>query len=1193
MREEEFRQWLEANGANTPAGRNTRVHAVRTIEGKLSELGLNYSDLEQAWGTSRFTDVRDAITALRADFDAGGERFRILMPQSENPRNRLASWRSWLGQYGQFLDGGLATNDADRIRRHVLETYIEPARAKAHDVAELVVKDVNDALRLKEAWPNICQAMRGRKFHELADVPPPQSFGADMSTATRFRFDLDTENYWALAILRDRFGEPIARSAKMVSFKLPDGRQIALDLEAARTQLWFEGTIAAGDYPGSSVKHYDARTSRHSNLPSRLRHTGDDARDVSLITVPNGEILSQLLDEYANSSRLDRAALSRLKQAFLALHPDFVSFADCPSFATAEGGYKRALVAEAGRLVLQHVDQSDGDLGSALIELLAGRSTLECNLIDWRAQKVVDNAREANPGLIEAAAGRLARAENAVDGVAAFVETVWPVMRGDLPSNPYAESRMFPTMLRGLVDPQSVLPIRSTPTDNAARMLLGRPAFAYAPLTREELVNVTGMAREIMRIMDEEWHWGPRDLWDVQGFIWETCQKRLPEGNDMTDEQLLARFDGDEKFRLRRTTWSEEQSRAFCHMARAVHSQGLDWYHTNIPEIRFGRRELSALKADPTLGVLHLAGNALKFSHSSPQFSLSGAFILDDAGAEAFASAIAGAADQFQSSQTLKTGRQAYWPDDYTTAVAAEVRDRKPNRMQPTNLILYGPPGTGKTYRTMEEAVRYCGEIPAADRPSLRDQYERLRKEKRIEFVTFHQNFAYEEFVEGLRPQTGVNGAEGNSVGFDLKPKLGIFRNICQLAEAATEAAAGGKPIDLGGKRVFKMSLGRAGIEDQIFEDAIENGYAALGWGGDIDWSPYETYEAIHERWNQDHPGTNGNDANIIQTTRFRADMKEGDVIVVSHGNKLVRAIGVVAGPYRYEPDGTSEYSHRRKVDWLKVFREPIDYSAIYDVPFMQWSCYLLKEQHLNRSALANLLPGAGGPAEAPKQYVLVIDEINRANISKVFGELITLIEPDKRIGMDEQLKVRLPYSEDEFGVPANLHIIGTMNTADRSITPIDTALRRRFRFEELAPDTAVEAFQEAEHTTGLPLSTALTTMNRRIEYLVDRDHRIGHAFFIGCKDKNAVDAVMRDKVIPLLQEYFFDDWNRLAAVLGEKEKGGNFLECEIIEDPMGEGGEPLKSWRVRKDFDAEAYDRLAGRAVPSTPSSAEENEDE
>lgn len=899
---------------------------------------------------------------------------------------------------------------------------------------------------------------------------------------------------------------------------------------------------------------------------------------------PSSTIRYRFALEGASDLAIDRNAFDRLKLKFLALHPDFVSFEKCPSFAAREDGYKRKVINEAARLLTDSADGNDADLGQRLIELLAGRAGLDCNLIDWRAQKVIDNAREADPERVTAAAGRLARADGAADAVIAFVDEVWPILRGDLPSNPYAESRMFPTMLRALVDPQSVLPIRSSPTENAARMLLGEPAFANAKLSRDEVLKVTAMAREMMRIMADEWDWGPRDFWDIQGFIWETCQKRLQD-DEMTDEELLRLFDSCEFFRTRRVKWSDEQTATFCRMARKAHELGFDWYRTDIPQIRLGRKERGAARASGTVACFHASPARIEFSHRSGDLGLQGEFDCTPEDERAFAEALEKQRDKIAHWMPPSPPRAGYWPS-FDEEAATEDSGPKVSKMpSPTNLILYGPPGTGKTYRTMAKSVELCGEVPAAERSELRHQYDRLRKEKRIEFVTFHQNFAYEEFVEGLRPETARGETEGINAGFELKPKLGIFRNVCQLAEAAADAAVGGKPFDLDGRRVFKMSLGRAGIEDHIFQDAIDNGYAVLGWGGDIDWTPYESYEAIHERWNEDHPGTNGNDANIIQTSRFRADMEEGDIIVVTHGNKLIRAIGVVTGPYRFEPGDTRDYNHRRDVDWLKVFREPIDHAVIYDVPFIQWSCYLLKEQHLNRSALANLLPGTGGPAEPPKQYVLVIDEINRANISKVFGELITLIEPDKRLGMDEQLKVRLPYSEDEFGVPANLHIIGTMNTADRSIALLDTALRRRFRFEEMAPDTSVEAFRTAEAETGLPLTDVLNTMNRRIEYLVDRDHRIGHAFFIGCRSIGDVDAVMRDKVIPLLQEYFFDDWSRLAAVLGEREKGGNFLTCQIIDDPMGEGGEPLKSWRVRDRFEREAYRRLVSGASESAPS--------
>ena len=870
---------------------------------------------------------------------------------------------------------------------------------------------------------------------------------------------------------------------------------------------------------------------------------------------------------------LAMAAFERLKTKFLQKHPDFTNFAGTRSFAEAEGDYKSALVAEAGRIIADMTDQPDEALGAALSELLAGRTELPSNLIDWRAQKVFDNVMETHPDLLERAAGRLARADDAEAAINDFVETVWPVMRADLPSNPYAESRMYPTMLRALVDPQSVLPIRSTPTDYASRMLLGRPAFANAPLSPAELRDTTAMAREMMRIMEEEWGWAPRDLWDVQSFIWETCQKNLKD-DEMTDEELLHLFDSCDYFRTRRVKWTDEQTASFCRMARKVHDLGLDWYRTGIPQIRFGRRDKDAARASATLASFDAAPGRIRFTHSARDLGLTGmSFDCNPEGERAFSDLLDDKEDEIRSWLPPVPEREGLWPSyDEDDAVDEPFEEHIGSDIQPTNLILYGPPGTGKTFHTMEVAVRLCGENPAQEREDLREQYERLRKEKRIEFVTFHQNFSYEEFVEGLRPETGGD-EERVAQGFTLEPRAGIFRQLCTRADETRKAEEAGPSIDLDGRAIFKMSLGRAGIEDEIFEDAWEGDYIVLGWGGDIDWSPYDSYQAIHDRWNEDHPGTHGSDSNIAQVNRFVVDMKPGDLVVVSYGNSKIRAIAEVTGPYEFAPTETREYSHRRGVRWLRRFDNPIDASLVSRAKFSQKSCYPIREANLDREGLAALLPSGDGDGEA-KQFVLVIDEINRANISKVFGELITLIEPDKRLGMDEELTVRLPYSNDVFGVPANLHIVGTMNTADRSIMQIDTALRRRFRFEEMEPDSTL-----LRTVNNIDLRRVLDTINARIEYLLDRDHAVGHAFFMGDggKDRAAIDETMRFKIIPLLQEYFFDDWRNIAAVLG-----AGFVSGKTLAVPPGieDRGERTR-WTIRwqengtSGFPDDAYNLL------------------
>ncbi|MBY0349421.1 MAG: AAA family ATPase [Tabrizicola sp.] len=469
--------------------------------------------------------------------------------------------------------------------------------------------------------------------------------------------------------------------------------------------------------------------------------------------------------------------------------------------------------------------------------------------------------------------------------------------------------------------------------------------------------------------------------------------------------------------------------------------------------------------------------------------------------------------------------------------------------------------------------------------------YQRLVAAGRIEFVTFHQSMTYEDFVEGRQPMTGGDGdGEAESSGFRLETVHGVFRRIAKRAETSRGRSSGDDMIRLEGRQVFKMSIGEANNPEDahLFEEAIEGGYTLLGFD-DIDWSDekYASREAIFEACKDHRDGGGDIDARsgwVQMPFRFRNWVRHGDIVIVSKGNQQFRAIGEFVGDYEFKPRPEGGYAHRRAVRWLWVDRDGVEVSEIYSRGFMQQSIYLLYDSELNIPALERYMNSQrndGG--DEPDQFVLIIDEINRANISKVFGELITLLEADKRLNQPNAVRVRLPYSGDEFGVPSNLHILGTMNTADRSIALLDTALRRRFTFREIMPDASI--LKDAAEKCGIDLPQLLTTINERIEYLYDREHQIGHAYFTACRSQADVDEVMRHKVIPLLAEYFFEDWAKIAAVLGDMEPGegsitGGFLKRAILNPPPGlDDGDAVVRfrWQVRSVDEGFDYSKLVG----------------
>ncbi len=323
--------------------------------------------------------------------------------------------------------------------------------------------------------------------------------------------------------------------------------------------------------------------------------------------------------------------------------------------------------------------------------------------------------------------------------------------------------------------------------------------------------------------------------------------------------------------------------------------------------------------------------------------------------------------------------REVHSKIDITTSSPREVNS-KIDAVK--NLILFGPPGTGKTWQTVDKAVEILDsdfyEANQSNRTALKRRFDELREEKRVGFVTFHQSFSYEDFVEGLRTST-----KKGQIRYEIED--GVFKTMCKAAHN--------------------------------------------------------------------------------------------------------------------QPD------------------EP---------------------------------------------RVLIIDEINRGNIANILGELITLIEPSKRAGTEEALTVTLPYSKEPFSVPANLYIVGTMNTADRSLVHIDTALRRRFEFEAMFPDAGL---LKNIHIEGIDIKKMLTAINSRIELLYEREHTLGHSFFLSMKDTGAdlgtLRRIFENSIMPLLEEYFFEDWSRIRKVLGDDRKSGKKLMFYVpafsddeISKLLGEGDE-------------------------------------
>ncbi|MGB5794113.1 DUF4357 domain-containing protein, partial [Poseidonibacter sp.] len=445
--------------------------------------------------------------------------------------------------------------------------------------------------------------------------------------------------------------------------------------------------------------------------------------------------------------------------------------------------------------------------------------------------------------------------------------------------------------------------------------------------------------------------------------------------------------------------------------------------------------------------------------------------------------------DDINVTQLFEEIRRLNTDNDYNSTL--KNQNKEDNKMTNTNKILnqilYGPPGTGKTYNTINKALEIIDndffqnnkEETEVNRNQLKEKFQEYKESGQIEFITFHQSYGYEEFVEGIRAIP--IGEKGNEDGKEMIYSIvdGIFKTFSKKAiDSNIHIKKSNKESIL----KYKLNAPTINIQAEMIKENDD------------------TFRVLK-----------GSKIRKEETETFSNKKLKADVI---KNAKLIEypEYYILDEDYIFQSiSASSSIILGRSSNGNKEWKEVIDESNL-----------ISQNENSNKDI---------------KNYVLIIDEINRGNISKIFGELITLIEPSKRIRAVEEIKVRLPYSNEEFGVPKNLYIIGTMNTADRSIAPIDTALRRRFIFEEMSPRADLLSID----VDSINLQELLNAINIRIEYLYDRDHTIGHAYLIDIKTLDDLKFAFKNKIIPLLAEYFYEDWENINLVLNNNK----FIEIQ------------------------------------------------
>ncbi|AJY30015.1 AAA domain family protein [Burkholderia thailandensis 34] len=574
----------------------------------------------------------------------------------------------------------------------------------------------------------------------------------------------------------------------------------------------------------------------------------------------------------------------------------------------------------------------------------------------------------------------------------------------------------------------------------------------------------------------------------IRGFKlrYDDVVAKLNLGTTLSDEDLLKHFDGKPAFKTFRASWSSQDKSLFCRLARVVHAAGLDWWHMSKSiQVRFGRKNPGSERAAGVLGVIR-GTRTRKISWTrdiGALHKLNRETLTEDLVAKIEAALSA----ERDSLDDWLVQRPGLWPDELRDDPMEPGEDSDEEEAtdtdvvrQPINRIYYGPPGTGKTYQLSRLLKReYEQAMTAVSDEEWREQFIATR-------------------IAGLSWWEGAAAAL-----FDL----GGNAKVGQLYEHPfIEAIATAK----GRIQNVRQTLWNALQYHTVEESQTVNAKQRL--------APAVFDKASDSVWRLAGEWADSC-ADLIETVKaYRAGLPTSGA---------VRRYSFVTfhQSYGYE-------------EFVEGLRPVLNGDAETGEIRYEIRAGVFKD--LCRRARS-----------APDQrFAMVIDEINRGNISKIFGELITLIESDKREGAENAVSVTLPYSGESFSVPANVDIIGTMNTADRSLALLDTALRRRFEFVPVMPDARDEPsaplhglrVTTGEHVIDIP--RMLAAINQRVEALYDRDHCIGHAYFTalaqvpdGDERLVALQQVFSNRILPLLEEYFFEDWQKIQLVLADNQK--------------------------------------------------------